>query len=321
MKNWITCLLRAMLLLGWFMMPLASHALGCWSGRSSDGAVKANLTLPDNLYVAANIPVGTVIWQSPLQSISLYCTQSIGENVYFWVNPKKQTLASGVTIGIIFNGVTYTQNSGAIDTGIYVPWNGWAWSNLQYSIVLIKSDGAPSSGSVTVSQYPVFQLDGIGGINSAPNINFNQLITGTVNFTPGGTCNLSTNGRYTINLPTVGASQFAAVGSTLARSYLTINASNCSKGVRTATFIFSGIPDSDNPVLFANSGGSAKGVAINLGSSADGANIGANTTNNTRVVNVQGQSAQLGVFAEYVRTNTVVPGSVQTAVTINMLYQ
>ncbi|VEB41349.1 Uncharacterised protein [Chromobacterium violaceum] len=62
-------------------------------------------------------------------------------------------------------------------------------------------------------------------------------------------------------------------------------------------------------------------MAINLGSSADGANIGANTTNNTRVVNVQSQQAQLGLFVEYMRTANIVPGSLQTAVTIDMLYQ
>ncbi|UTH74784.1 fimbrial protein [Chromobacterium sp. IIBBL 290-4] len=312
-RLWLCLLLSA--------APSLSHALGCWNGKDTTGAVSATLTLPSNLYVAANVPVGTVIWQSPLQTLSLYCTQSIGEDVYFWVNPQNQTLAAGVQIGILFNGVTYTRNSGAIDTGIYVPWYGAVKTSLQYSIVLIKTANAPSSGSVNVSQYSVFQLDGVGGINITPNINFNQLISGTVFFTPGGTCNLSAGGQYTVNLPIVGGPQFAAVGSALARSYFTISAQNCSTGVKTATFRFSGTSDSDNPVLFANTGGSAKGVAINLGSVADGANIGANATNNTRVVNVQSQAAQLGLFAEYVRTNTVMPGGLQTAITIDMLYQ
>ncbi|WP_434629534.1 fimbrial protein [Chromobacterium sp. CV08] len=313
-------------LYGWLLaltmaMPLSCHALGCWNGSNSSGSVSSTFTLPSNLYVAANAPVGTIIWQSPLQNLSLYCTQSIGENVYFWVNPKKVALAPGLQIGIIFNGQTYTQSSGAIDTGIYVPWGGSVTTMLQYSIVLLKTVGAPSSGTASINQYAVFQLDGIGGINAQPNINFNQLVNGSLTFTPGGTCNLSANGQYTINLPTVGSSQFPSVGSTLARSAFTISATNCSTGVNTATFRFSGTADANNPVLFANTGGSAQGVAINLGSSADWSNIGANNTNNTRVVNVQSQSAQLGLFVEYMRTATVVPGTLQTAITIDMLYQ
>ncbi|OHX14197.1 hypothetical protein BI347_12280 [Chromobacterium sphagni] len=302
-------------------MPLTSHALGCWNGNNSSGSVTSTLNLPGNLYVSANAPAGTIIWQSSLQSLSLYCAQSIGENVYFWVNPKKLTLAPGLQIGIIFNGQTYTQNSGAINSNIYVPRNGSVSTNLPYSIVLLKTTGAPSSGSSTVSQYPVFQLDGIGGLNAQQGINFNQMINGTVTFTPGGTCDLSANGQYTINLPTVASGLFTSVGSALARNSFTISASNCSTGVRTATFRFSGKADATNPVLFANTGGSAQGVAINLGSSADGANIGANSSNNTRVVNVQSQAAQLGLFVEYMRTADVVAGSLQTAVTIDMLYQ
>lgn len=311
---------------GWLLalmlaMPLTSYALGCWNGSNSSGNVTSTFNLPGNLFVSANAPVGTIIWQSSLQNLSLYCSQSIGENVYFWVNPKRVALAPGLQIGIIFNGQTYTQSSGAIDTGIYVPRGGSVNRVLQYSIVLLKTTGAPSSGTSSVNQYSVFQLDGIGGINAAPGINFNQLINGSVTFTPGGTCDLSANGQYTVNLPTVASGQFASVGSALSRYAFTITAANCSTGVRTATFRFSGTADSNNPVLFANTGGSAQGVAINFGSSADGANIGANSTNNTRVVNVQSQMAQLGVFAEYMRTANVVAGSLQTAITIDMLYQ
>lgn len=313
LRGWLLALLLA--------MPLTSHALGCWNGSNSSGNVTSTFNLPGNLFVSANAPVGTIIWQSSLQNLSLYCSQSIGENVYFWVNPKRATLAPGLQIGIIFNGQTYTQSSGAIDTGIYVPRGGYVSTVLQYSIVLLKTAGAPSSGSSSINQYSVFQLDGIGGINAAPGINFNQLINGSVTFTPGGTCDLSANGQYTINLPTVASGQFPAVGSAMSRNAFTISAVNCSTGVRTATFRFSGTADSNNPVLFANTGGTARGVAINLGSSADGANIGANTTNNTRVVNVQSQQAQLGLFVEYMRTANIVPGSLQTAVTIDMLYQ
>ncbi|POA97766.1 hypothetical protein C2134_13960 [Chromobacterium sinusclupearum] len=313
-------------LYGWMLalllaMPLTSHALGCWNGSSSAGSVTSTFNLPGNLYVSANAPVGTIIWQSSLQNLQLYCEQSVGENVYFWVNPKNAVLAPGLQIGIIFNGRTYTQSSGAIDTGITVPRNGFVRTNLPYSIVLLKTAGAPSSGSASINQYSVFQLDGKGGLNAHQGINFNQLINGSVTFTPGGTCNLSANGQYTINLPTVAATQFPAVGSAQARNAFTISAVNCSTGVRTATFRFSGAADANNSVLFANTGGTAKGIAINLGSSADNANIGANNSNNTRVVNVQSQSAQLGLFVEYMRTSNIVPGSLQTAITIDMLYQ
>ncbi|SUX30102.1 fimbrial protein [Chromobacterium vaccinii] len=311
---------------GWLLalmlaMPLTSHALGCWNSSNGPGNVTSTFNLPGNLYVSANAPVGTIIWQSPLQNLDLYCSQSVGEYVYFWVNPKRKPLPSGLQIGIIFNGQTYTQSSGAINTGIYVSANGYVQTVLPYSIVLLKTSGAPSSGTSSISQYSVFQLDGKGGLNAAPGINFNQLINGSVTFTPGGTCDLSANGQYTVNLPTVASGQFASVGSAQSRYAFTITAANCSTGVRTATFRFSGTADSNNPVLFANTGGSAQGVAINFGSSADGANIGTNSTNNTRVVNVQSQMAQLGVFVEYMRTANIVAGSLQTAITIDMLYQ
>ncbi len=314
-------------LYGWLLalmlaFPVTSHALGCWNGNSSSGNVTSTFNLPGNLYVSATAPVNTIIWQSPLQNLALYCSQSIGENVYFWVNPKNATLAPGLQIGIIFNGQTITQSSGAVNTNIYVPAGGSVTTTLQYSIVLLKTSGAPTSGTSSINNYSVFQLDGVGGINAAQGINFNQWINGSVTFTPGGTCDLSAADKNrVVNLPTVGSAQFAAVGSTMARTYFTISASNCSSSIYTATFRFSGTADSNNPVLFANSGGTAKGVAINLASVSDGQNIGANQTNNTRVVNIQSQSAQLPVYVEYKRTTTVVPGTLQSVVTIDMLYQ
>lgn len=301
------------------LLPNASQALGCWLNQSG-GPLSTTLTLPSNVYISSTAPTGTVIWQSPLQSISVYCTQSVGENVYFWVNPNNRTLAAGVQIGIIFNGVTYTQTSGAINTGIYVPQGGQVTSNLQYSIVILKSSNSPSSGVVNINSYPVFQLDGKGGLNNVP-INLNQLLNGSVTFTPGGTCALSAaDVNRSITLPNASTFNFPGVGSTFGRTYFTITASNCSTGVRTATFRFTGTPDGNVPTAFANSG-TAKGVAINMASASDGLNIGANVTNNSRVVNVQSQMAQLPAYVEYYRTTTMVPGTVQSIVSVTMLYQ
>ncbi|OWY38508.1 hypothetical protein CEK28_12790 [Xenophilus sp. AP218F] len=314
--------LRAWLCVCLLCLPATSHALACWNGASSSGSVTSTLSLPGNLYVSAAAPSGTVIWQSPLQTISVYCQQSLGENVYFWVNPKKTALAAGLQIGIIFNGQTYTQSNGAINTGIYVPAAGSISTTLQYSIVLLKTSGAPSSGTVAVSQYSVFQLDGVGGLNGYPGVNYNQLINGSVTFTPGGTCNLSAaDVNRVVTLPTIGVSALPAVGSAAGSVSFTITASNCSTGLHTATFSFSGSADANNPILFANTGGTAKGVAVFMGTLGDGRNIGANSTNNTRVVDIQSQTAQLPVFVEYMRTTAVTPGTLRSVVTLNMLYQ
>ncbi|QRN52839.1 fimbrial protein [Dyella caseinilytica] len=94
---------------------------------------------------------------------------------------------------------------------------------------------------------------------------------------------------------------------------------NCAPGMTGATFVFGGTPDTSDPLRFLNTG-SAKGAAVEL-ESADGLNIGANGTNNTRTVPVVNNGAVIALRAGYWRVGSVSAGSVSSVATVTVVYQ
>ncbi|MFC4763116.1 fimbrial protein [Dyella koreensis] len=100
----------------------------------------------------------------------------------------------------------------------------------------------------------------------------------------------------------------------------TLTAANC-QNATSATFTFSGTPDSTNPVLFKSTGDAA-GVGVRIYPASDsGQTIGANGTNNVQTVAVSGGQAVLSLGAQYYKTGTTVgAGQVTTRATVTMSY-
>lgn len=302
-------------------LPGASHALNCYQNQNG-GPVAVTNTLPNDIYVSSAMPAGTVLWRSDQISYKIYCTgraQGLAsEKIIAWINPAKTSPISGVSVGIIYNGVMTTANQ--VDTG-YSTINYEATFVMTYSIVLVKTSTSPVSGSATLNNYRVFQLDGVGGTNASTAANVNQYLNGKVTYSAGGTCSLAAgDANRTIFLSKVKPADLAPVGKVAGKTQFALTVSNCTAGTNSAQFSFEGTPDSNNSAAFANTG-TAKGVAVGLGSNDDGTTIRADGTNNMRIARVQGGSAVLNLYAQYVSTGAIQAGTVSSKITMNITYQ
>jgi type 1 fimbria pilin len=301
-------------------LPGISHALNCFQNVSNGPVVVSN-ALPPNIYVNSTMADGTVLWRSDEITYSVAClgTDKPSETIYFWMNPKRAAAIQGVKVGIIYKGTLATTTASSLSTG-YITTGYRANFSLTYSVVLVKSGTMPTSGSVNLN-YSVFQLDGVGGINANGGTNLNQYVTGTVNYSGGGTCSLASGDvSKSVSLQQIKPADLPSIGSAAGKKTFTLTVTNCSTGTNTAQFTFQGTPDADNAFAFANTG-TAKGVAINLGSSDDGSTIRADGTNNLKIVRIQGGSGVMNLFAQYLATAPIKAGTVNSNVTVNITYQ
>ncbi|WP_188885333.1 fimbrial protein [Caballeronia grimmiae] len=167
------------------MTSQTSFALSCLQSGTSNPVI--NQQIPSNIAVPADAANGTIIWESPQYSITIYCYKDFGADVYdevrMYINPANQQPAAGAIIGVKWNGTLYQQSSGSVSVNQALP-NGVQslTFSLTFSVVLIKSGASPASGSSSFSNFRVFQLDGSGGLNINPNANLNFDLTGTVRF-------------------------------------------------------------------------------------------------------------------------------------------
>lgn len=100
----------------------------------------------------------------------------------------------------------------------------------------------------------------------------------------------------------------------------TLTLTNCTPGLASATFTFSGTSDATDKLRYRNSS-TASGVAVEL-QSADGKTIGADGTDNQRIATVSGNQIVLPLQAGYWQVGAVVkPGNVETAITFTIQYK
>ncbi|WP_432240306.1 fimbrial protein [Herbaspirillum robiniae] len=287
---------------------------------------------PSNLIVPAATPDDTEIWRSPVQHVQLLCQISVhntdvnatSEAIYLWLNPEKRTLASGVVVGLIFKGVTYVDQvqsigNNKVDTGLSVGRN-FTPISFSYQVIFVKKGQPPQSGTVPID-FAVYQPDGVGGLNGTSTWVVRQRVTGNVTFSPGGTCALAVgDSSQSVRLPSVAARSMDGVGATAGRMPFSISISNCSDTVRSARFIFNGRPAADDGRYFSNTG-TAAGVAVRIGNALDNRAISPAPSGNESTVAVANKQATLPLFAEYVRTGMVTPGSVVSRATVDIIYQ
>ncbi|WP_231421840.1 fimbrial protein [Pseudomonas sp. Leaf59] len=170
------------------VLPATSHALAC--REDGTDSIITQEALGTALAVAADAPNGTIIWESGPRSTNVICKDDyrVGrELVYFYVNPANVSIGKGIRVGIRYNNQPITQSSGKVSTGFYSDRGctsnciGWdkARFTLNFSVFIEKYDPTPPSGQAsTLTSYRVFQLDGVQGLNSRPNSNFNYVVTG-----------------------------------------------------------------------------------------------------------------------------------------------
>lgn len=178
-------------------LPATSYALACRVDGS--GSIADTAPLGTALAVAADAPDGTIIWESGPRSVNVICADDYlhgREEVYFYLNPASVSIGQGIRAGIRYHSVPITQSSGKYGTGFYSDRGctlascvGWdkARFTLNFSVFIEKFGTTPQNGQAsTLSQYRVFQLDGITGLNNRPNSNLNYIVTGVndIRFVP-----------------------------------------------------------------------------------------------------------------------------------------
>ncbi|HEJ9059137.1 TPA: hypothetical protein SML50_003438 [Serratia fonticola] len=179
----------------------SSHAYALACKNASDGSA----FLTDNMITATvpqTLPNGTVIWRSENRTMTVKCwkdqgwngpTEAAAENVYTYPNPGYYFQSGyGITVGIVANGQTIDINNYRTQVpGVIVPYcdqsSDWCRDNASVTFtwnyyVYISKVGDLIGDHYGGSDYlPVFQIDGVGGLNTTPNSNFRYNITGMNN--------------------------------------------------------------------------------------------------------------------------------------------
>ncbi|AZC64068.1 fimbrial protein [Pseudomonas chlororaphis] len=179
-----------------FVLTQKSYALACKKDSTQSNSV---ITINTSIAVPNALPKDTVLWRSDNYSVSITCWQDQmagTEFVYFYLSPRDPSLTQlgpDLELGINLNGADLrcTQLE-RCRVRLPIQFNGCSlvWGpctfdaqtfTLGFNFFLSKRS-PPSAGKegslTTVSSYPAFQLDGVGGINSKPGSNFYMTLAG-----------------------------------------------------------------------------------------------------------------------------------------------
>ncbi|MFJ1340234.1 fimbrial protein [Pseudomonas caricapapayae] len=191
LKNHLMCLLFVLA-----ATPSTSYALLCKHGDTN--AVKIMAPLGSTIAIPADTPDGTIIWESDEYTYGVRCEddQKVGrELIYIYLKPTTQNLGTGIRTGIRYKSIPYNDTTRRIETGYdsyhgcktnCVGWNR-AYFDLTFSVFIEKYGPIPTSGqATTLREYPIFQLDGVGGMTSARDQNLQYYVTGVngIRFVP-----------------------------------------------------------------------------------------------------------------------------------------
>lgn len=174
----------------------SSYALSC----KQNGSIRQDIVLDKAIKVStANTAPGALLWRSQPFTSTFQCSDTDnmpkGEDAFLYWDPqnKMQNIHNSIEVGVTFKGIdvkpvkNQRENVGPGTVCSNPPrCNRPATSQsvtVTYSIY-IKATGKapPAGGKITDNNaYSVFQVDGVGGLNSRPNSNFNAYISGLGN--------------------------------------------------------------------------------------------------------------------------------------------
>ncbi|MGM1345382.1 hypothetical protein [Morganella morganii] len=192
------CLYFAIFISSFFISKF-SFALACYA--VIDGQNKTFETVSvDDIIIPESSANGEVIWQSEKYTRNVTCNEAgTDEYVYFYPFPKidPASLPKGMIFGIVYNGKSYdlTSSNSKIQTDIYVN-KGKEAKGIINVQVYIKKNGVISGGYD--GDLPVYQLDGVGGLNSSTAKNYRFNLSNLSNIVTGD-CTYTLNGIQGVN--------------------------------------------------------------------------------------------------------------------------
>jgi hypothetical protein len=190
----ITCCKRLQLIGLLFISLSASNsafALRC-ADASNDSKELTDSII--NIAVPQSAAEGTVIWRSENRTMTVRCWKEgygNAEQIYAYMNPKKLAIGNGVSIGLVLNGQTMSTRVDRYEVpGVTAPRCNSAdepvckrdysmYFTASYYVYIAIAKPVPQGGNYTgADTLPVFQLDGVGGVNAFVGNNFNYILTG-----------------------------------------------------------------------------------------------------------------------------------------------
>lgn len=171
-----------------------SFALACYA-VVNDSDIATETVRVDDVIIPESAENGSIIWRSEIYNRKVKCNQAgVDEYAYFYPFPNitPEELPEGMTFGLVYNGIYYDlESSGSkIKTDIYVKKGEEGNGNINVQ-VYIKKNGTISGGYN--GDLPVYQLDGVGGLNGTPGSNYKFNLSNLSNIATGN-CSYTLNG-------------------------------------------------------------------------------------------------------------------------------
>lgn len=302
-----------------FALPRVAQA-DCAVEFGSPSTSSVTFTLPAQISVPSNTPVGTIIATSapvtPSPTVFLDCPDFTTDGLTNNISPQASSCNDEGTPTIYptnISGLGYilVHNTGApwyipeypCDTGL--SYSSWQMSD-NSQIELITTGPITNGSQLQAGQVARWQVS--GGVTPET-------------FTLGNPvrivvpCVVSTR-SIAVNLPSISSSALSAVGATAGTTGFTISL-NCAAGATLGIDFTSNGKASDITGVLLPTSGTAAGVGVQmLDSNSNPIVFGAKSTSST----MQGQES-LQYYVRYYRTSTVTPGSLKASATFTLSYQ
>ena len=302
-----------------------------------NGPNRFPLAIPAFVNVPFNKAPNDVVWQSGPRTVRVYCWVDMPQapNVKFDIHVRMGAAGSGMIFAglrlshtVVFDGreAPSANYSWQIPTGHKVSYNdGGITFDGTYNIILRRANDFYSNGpsvpaeSQYGGQYPgvTFLVEPDGAATGQPQ-HLTQWFNTTFLFEGQGTCVLQAGDQnQTVRLPPVTRQQLDRVGATAGRVPFSLRFGNCNSQanwVAVRLLPMGGAPSDETLV----NQGDASGVAVKMGVVDSGAAV---RMGEPLWVAVRDQGATLRLFAEYLRTGELTPGSVRSQAEVYIQYQ
>lgn len=200
----------------------SSYALSC----KQNGSIRQDIVLDKVIKVStANTAAGALLWRSQPFTSVFQCTDTDnmpnGENAFLYWDPQARMsqIHNSIEVGVTYKGVDIKPVKNArqdVGPGTECRLSGRRCQPPAKSLtvtvsyaIYIKATGntPPPGGKINDNNaYSVFQVDGVGGLNSRPNSNFNAYISGLGNIqfiSCNPKINVVANNGSTVNFGTI----------------------------------------------------------------------------------------------------------------------
>lgn len=181
-----------------------SFALSCRYGSNASsstptGSISQEFPIGSVSLAVSDFTEGTLLWRSSTYTATFTCwdanNRPQGEDAYIYWNPQgdlskvDKSLSVGVTInGVDYDNINTSSGIKGPDLGPATKYNGTSKAtpltvSVTFSIYIKATGVTPPSSFTDIGSARVFQVDGVLGLNSTPNSNYNALLTNFNNIT------------------------------------------------------------------------------------------------------------------------------------------